>query len=212
MPATAFPPAQVLPSPSQSGEPTFHDLIQGSPFAMWIFDISNGEFLDANPAAVKQYGWSREEFLTMTAERVRPPEDFAHFRDYREQMESIAASNLGTTDMWLHTRKDGTRLWAETTWQLIQYRGRKAALETVIDRSAHVRTEEENRELAHALNLAADAIIVCNLDREVLFWNRGAERIYGWTSEEAVGRSVKELLNIDQIGRASCRERVCLAV
>ncbi len=164
---------------------------------MWIFDIANGEFLDANPAAVEQYGWSREEFLTMTAERVRPPEDFAHFRDYRDQMESIAASNLGTTDLWLHTRKDGTRFWAETTWQLIQYRGRRAALETAIDRSIQVRTEEETRELAHALNLAADAIIVCNLDREVLFWNRGAERIYGWTSEEAVGRSVKELLNID---------------
>ena len=45
------------------------------------------------------------------------------------------------------------------------------------------------------LNLSRDAIVVCDLDYKLLFWNDGAQRLYGYTREEAVGRVVHELLN-----------------
>jgi two-component system, cell cycle sensor histidine kinase and response regulator CckA len=44
------------------------------------------------------------------------------------------------------------------------------------------------------INLAAEAIIVCELDGRILFWNHGADRVYGWTSEIAKGRLLPELL------------------
>ncbi|BAZ14303.1 multi-sensor hybrid histidine kinase [Calothrix sp. NIES-4071] len=56
------------------------------------------------------------------------------------------------------------------------------------------RTEEKIREQAALLDVASDAINVLTLDNEILFWNLGAERIYGWKQYEAVGKNASELL------------------
>jgi diguanylate cyclase (GGDEF)-like protein/PAS domain S-box-containing protein len=50
---------------------------------------------------------------------------------------------------------------------------------------------------ASLLDKAKDAIVVRGVDHRIEFWNRGAERLYGWTSEEAIGRSIEELLYDD---------------
>ncbi|HWB61152.1 MAG TPA: PAS domain S-box protein, partial [Chthoniobacteraceae bacterium] len=54
--------------------------------------------------------------------------------------------------------------------------------------------EEKILEQAALLDEAHDAICVNDLDQNILFWNKGAERLYGWTSFEAVGRNANELL------------------
>jgi PAS domain S-box-containing protein len=50
------------------------------------------------------------------------------------------------------------------------------------------------REQAALLDIASDAIYVCDLAQRILYWNRGAERLYGWTASEAIGQSAPELL------------------
>jgi PAS domain S-box-containing protein len=57
--------------------------------------------------------------------------------------------------------------------------------------------EEKLREQATLLDKAQDAILVRTLEHEVKYWNKSAERLYGWTAEEAVGRSVEGLLYND---------------
>jgi diguanylate cyclase (GGDEF)-like protein/PAS domain S-box-containing protein len=59
---------------------------------------------------------------------------------------------------------------------------------------ARAQADEQLREQASLLDKAHDAIIVRSLDNRILFWNRGAERLYGWTPEEAIGRRIDELL------------------
>jgi diguanylate cyclase (GGDEF)-like protein/PAS domain S-box-containing protein len=49
-------------------------------------------------------------------------------------------------------------------------------------------------EQASLLDQAKDAIIVRGIDQRVHFWNKGAERLFGWTAEEAIGRSIEDLL------------------
>ena len=55
-------------------------------------------------------------------------------------------------------------------------------------------TEAKNREQAALLDIATDAIIVRGLNNQIVFWNRGAEKLYGWTKEEALNRDANELL------------------
>ena len=55
-------------------------------------------------------------------------------------------------------------------------------------------TEQKLREQASLLDKASDAILVRSIDHRILFWNRGAERLYGWAPEEAVGCRVDALL------------------
>jgi len=57
--------------------------------------------------------------------------------------------------------------------------------------------ERKVREQAELLDKAQDAILVRSLDHSILYWNKSAERLYGWTAKEVVGASVKELLYRD---------------
>jgi len=54
------------------------------------------------------------------------------------------------------------------------------------------------REQASLLDMAQDAIIACDLGHVITYWNKSAERLYGWTGGEAVGRTVKDLLYRDE--------------
>ncbi len=54
------------------------------------------------------------------------------------------------------------------------------------------------REQASLLDMAQDAIIACDLGQVVTYWNKSAERLYGWTAVEAVGRTVNDLLYRDE--------------
>lgn len=56
------------------------------------------------------------------------------------------------------------------------------------------RAEERMREQAALLDITQDAVIVRTMNDEILFWNKGAERIYGWSAEEAIGRNALEIL------------------
>ena len=66
-----------------------------------------------------------------------------------------------------------------------------------IERRAHEieRKTQQTAEQAKLLDLANDAIVVRTARDRIAYWNRGAERLYGWTKEEALGRSTHELLH-----------------
>ncbi len=54
-------------------------------------------------------------------------------------------------------------------------------------------SERKIREQAALLDVATDAIFVCDLDSKILFWNKAAERLYGWKSLEAIGKQTVQL-------------------
>lgn len=56
------------------------------------------------------------------------------------------------------------------------------------------RAEQKIREQAALLDIATDAILVRDLDSKILFWNKGAERLYGWDAETAIGKYANQLL------------------
>ncbi|MBD0334908.1 MAG: GAF domain-containing protein [Cyanobacteria bacterium Co-bin13] len=60
------------------------------------------------------------------------------------------------------------------------------------------RSEEKNRQQAALLDITSDAIFVLNLDSQVLFWNKGAETLYGWSSEAALSQRIDQLLHANQ--------------
>ena len=59
----------------------FRLLFEDNPLPMWVFDKETLSFLEANHAAVVHYGYTREEFLSMTIADIRPPEDVDRLKD-----------------------------------------------------------------------------------------------------------------------------------
>ena len=68
----AGPRHEIRAKPGRSSE-DYSLLFDGNPLPMWAFDPETLAFLDVNEAAVRHYGYSREEFLSMTILDIRPP-------------------------------------------------------------------------------------------------------------------------------------------
>jgi PAS domain S-box-containing protein len=96
-----------------------------NPFPMWIFDRQTLFFLDVNEAAVKQYGYSRQEFLAMSILAIRPGEDVP---ELLRQTPYPRSKGQSTAEIWRHQAKNRTVFTASiTSWEL-EFLGRPAEL------------------------------------------------------------------------------------
>ncbi|MBD2121785.1 response regulator [Trichocoleus sp. FACHB-262] len=67
-------------------------------------------------------------------------------------------------------------------------------LGVTMDITERKQAEQKIREQAALLNVTTDAIVVQGLDSQIVFWNQGAERLYGWLASEVIGKNVNEFL------------------
>jgi PAS domain S-box-containing protein len=185
--------SDISPIVAAGGDPTFRLFFDPNPLPMLAFDDDTLSFVAVNDAAVEKYGWSREEFLGMTVEDLWVPEDLPIFRGYRDEKRDESSSGLNQAVSWRHRTRDGKIFSVDSSWHTMPFHGRNAVLLVMIDLTEQKRAEERSQEQASLLDLAADAIMVRGLDQRVLFWNQGAERLYGWTKAEAVGALIREL-------------------
>lgn len=91
-------------------------------------------------------------------------------------------------------RADGTSFPLEVSISEVVANGRPFHTLIARDLTGRRHAEEQLRQQAALLNIANDAILVRDFNDRVIFWNKSAERIYGWTAGEAIGRDTKELL------------------
>ena len=121
----------------------FRLLFEDNPLPMWVFDRETLRFLEANHAAVAHYGYTHEEFLSMTVADIRPPEDVARLKD------SVArASGLALSGQWRHRLKDGRLIDVQVASHTISYGGRRAVLSVLQDVTQHNHLEEQLRQSA----------------------------------------------------------------
>ncbi len=97
-------------------------------------------------------------------------------------------------------RKDGSVIWVQITSSAIRdvHEQFQYFVTLVEDLTERKRTEERMRDQATLLDMAADAIVVKDAEGRVVSWNRGAERLYGWTAGEVLGRKAEEFLYPDE--------------
>src|ERR687886_284332 len=113
-------------------------LLEASPRPRWVYDAETLEFLAVNDAAIRHYGWSRDEFLSMRITDIRPKEDVATL------LRGIRGGDVGSPDAktWRHRTRDGTLIDVEISAGRVNWQGRDAALVVARDVTERRRMEE----------------------------------------------------------------------
>jgi two-component system, cell cycle sensor histidine kinase and response regulator CckA len=123
-------------------EQRYRLLFDSNPQPMWVFDLETLRFLEINEAAVHHYGYSREEFLSMTIKDIRPPEDIPAL------VQTLAApvAGLEKAGAWKHRKKDGSIIAVEIASHQLTFAGRSAELVLVNDITERKQLEEQLRQ------------------------------------------------------------------
>src|SRR6267142_2634482 len=126
----------------RKSESMFRLLFSHTPLPTWVFDTETGKFLQVNEAAVKQYGYTEEEFQRMTVLDIRPNADKEHFEDIWHYP-MLGAFHHG---QWRHQSKDGRIFKVELVAHELEYVGRRVRLVVAQDISERQSLEEQLRQ------------------------------------------------------------------
>ncbi|MEH2233052.1 MAG: PAS domain S-box protein [Nostoc sp.] len=135
---------------------------------------------------------SADILIGKPVDAVIMPEYKAAFADLHE---NVCQGNKGTLEFEIVGFK-GTRRYIETHAVPLRNESDGTFIHLALTRdiTQQKQAEQKIREQAALLDVSTDAIMVRNIHHQILFWNKGAERLYGWKAEEVVGKNVLQLL------------------
>src|SRR5664279_3121798 len=174
----------------QRSEIQYQLLFDSNPLPMWVFERKTLKFLAVNEAATRQYGFSSREFLTMTITDIRPEEDIP------DLLEATAKPihGLQQSTIWRHRKKNGSIIDVEIVGHDLHFHGIEAELIAARDVTERKKAEETVQKLASIEEFSEDAILGKSRDGKITSWNRAAEKMYGYTRGEVVGRDLSFLV------------------
>jgi PAS domain S-box-containing protein len=152
-----------------------------------------------NPAAERMFGISAADAMGQHINRFIP-ERFrtAHTRHVKDfGRTGVSNRRMGALGTLSGLRANGQEFPIEASISQVQVAGAKIFTVILRDISEALRAQEELRKQARLIDLAPAATIVRGLDGTITFWSRGAESLYGWSKEEALGRRTDDLLRTE---------------
>ena len=127
-------------------------LFSANPYPMWVYDRASLRFVSVNDAAMRTYGFSREEFLGMTVLDIRPHEGKPTLLDQGDHLHP----GLNGVGIWHHQKKDGSLLYVEARGFAFERDGGHYELVLANDVTERKLMEEALRQSQASLQLLVD--------------------------------------------------------
>ncbi len=181
----------------RASEERYRRIFEKNPLPMLILDTDAFDFIAVNDAAVKYYGYSKEEFARMNVSDIRPQEDS---RIESEYLRDIAYDQEFHGGIWSHRKKDGSLIYVDISTMMIDFGGKTARLALCKDITEEIKAKEsllESEAQYRMLVENADASIMIAQDEKIKYANPVSEQAFGYTFEELSKMSFSELIHPD---------------
>ncbi len=172
-------------------EAKYKELFENNPVPLWVYSVDTLKFIMVNDAAINHYGYTREEFLSMTLKDIRPEYEFPRLEANLSQPET----DIKISDSWIHRKKDGTLINVEiNSHSLPDGAGGHLRLVMAKDVTETRASEEKIKLLAYALESINECITITDLNNVLSYVNGAFCKVYGYGRNELIGKQISNVL------------------
>jgi PAS domain S-box-containing protein len=179
----------------RASEISYRRLFEAAKDGILILDADTGRINDVNPFLTELLGFSHSEMIGKTVGELSPFKDLVSNQAMLERLQQDGYVRY--EDLPLETR-DGRHIAVEFVSNVYQAGDRKVIQCNVRDITERKKAEVIANRLAAIVESSDDAIIGKDLNSIITSWNRGAEKIFGYTASEMLGTSIRRLIPADR--------------
>ena len=186
---------------AKAREDSFRLLFEGNPVPMWVTDRETLRFVAVNEAAISHYGYTREQFMAMTAPDLRPAADRDRFANYLRALPNVQLTeNIGQ-----HWKSDGSVIDVLVYSRALSYGARPARLAVAHDITKVTLAKNELRRTKNFLDTVIEHVPVPIVVKDVAeldaggtncrfaLFNRAYEELTGESRADLVGKTAHQL-------------------
>lgn len=179
-------------------EGKYRDLFYLHPLPLWLYSTETYRFLDVNEAAIRHYGYSREEFLGMTIKDIRPGEDLQELEKYILSATFTGSYSCGT---FRHKKKCGELIYVEVRSNNVEFNGQQARLIISTDITAKVEMEKElnlsEKRFKALVQEGSDLINILDMNGAYIYASPASAAMFGKQPEEVTGSQAIHFIHED---------------
>jgi PAS domain S-box-containing protein len=163
-------------------EQTYKLLFYSNPLPMWTYDLETLKILTVNNSAIDHYGYSKDEFLSMTIKDIRPTEDVSNLLGLVRKRKSLGHCK----QLSRHLKKNGELIVVELSTHRLQ--DSNNVLVVAQDITSKIQAEEElrqsNERFLFASRASSDAIYDWDIVTNKIYWSEGLQTLFGFDPRE----------------------------
>ena len=194
----------------RDSEERYRLLFETTPQPIWVYHEDSLKFLAVNEAATRTYGYSRDQFLSMTVHDLRPQEDIPTLLIKSE----LGPDPLMISSPWRHQTNDKKIIYVEMSSHPVVFDGKNSKLVIVNDvtekklldekqQKLHTSLQQSAMEWRQTFNAIDFPVLIVDLSGEVRRANEAVEELVGFEADQIIGKSVSELAEGEPWKRAA---------